>query len=80
MSSERLHLAANGKRCKDSHPNINWSMGVCGRVRRRIVRLEEVRDAMGRTKSTNQDSWQIAETESPTKGKTRTGSRSPAYM
>jgi hypothetical protein len=27
LSSERLYPEANGKRCKDSYPNIRWSSG-----------------------------------------------------
>ena len=27
LSSERFHPEANGKRCRDSNPNIRWSLG-----------------------------------------------------
>jgi hypothetical protein len=67
LSSERLHPTANGKRCKDSHPNFRWNWGsFMERCGRKIEEPEEDRDSTGRpTKSTNLDPWGLSEIESP---------------
>jgi hypothetical protein len=58
--SERLHPAVNGKRCRDSHPNIRWSSRS---VRRKIEGLKKGRDTTQRsTESTNLDPWVLPET------------------
>ena len=76
MSSECLHLAANGKRCRDPQPNIRWRSGslVGGRtegpkeVGGRTEGPKEDSNSTGRpTESTTLDPGGVPETES-TKG------------
>lgn len=78
MSSESLHPAANGKRCRDSHPNIRWSSWCL------IEELGELRD-LKRTGTPQEDKqsqlvWIFKVPESPSKERAWAGSRPPAHM
>jgi len=71
LSSERLDSAANGKRRRDSYPNIRWSSeSLMKEVEERSRGPKRWKDGdfTGRPpESTNLDPWGLPETESPTK-------------
>ena len=80
LFSKKLHPAANGKRCRDSHPNIRRSWEDY----RRIGRTEEPEEDMDSTRRptelTNLNPWGLPETEPPTKEHTWAGPRPPTHM
>ena len=73
LSSERLYLAGNEKRCRDSQPNVKRSW-------EKSEGQQDDSDSTGRpTESTNLDSWGLPETESMNKEQVWAGPRPPTH-
>ena len=84
MSPERLHLAADGGRCKEQRPTAKYQVELrefCTRVGDRIEGAGGVKDPTRTpTESTNLDPWGLTETESPTKEHAGAGPRTLTHL
>jgi hypothetical protein len=68
LSSEKLHPAADGNRCRDTQPNTRQSMGSLVEESGEGLReLEGSRTPLRPTESTNLGPWWLTVTEPPTK-------------